>query len=94
MNGYGVWRCINLTMGDMVKNVDVVATSGKAVKAIVNGGGCEVLKMERVATMDYFQRQDMREALRTKYDENDVSRLMQLFEMVGLFGQQDGVNGI
>lgn len=92
MNYYGVWKCVNLTSSEVVEKKEVVAMSGKAVKAMIIADGGEVMKMERVATMDYFQRQEMREALCTKYDENDVSRLMQLFDMVGLFGQQDGVN--
>lgn len=85
MNNYGVWKCVNLINGDTVKNVEVVSTSGKAVKAMVAANGCEVLKMDRVATMDYFQRNDMREALATKYSDADTSRIMQLMELVGMF---------
>lgn len=95
MSCYGVWKCVNLTNGDTVKKVEVVATSGKAVKAMAAANGCEVLKMERVATMDYFHRNDMREALSTKYIDEDVTRVLQLMELVGMFdgelvGMPDG----
>lgn len=85
MNNYGVWKCVNLINGDTVEKVEMVATSGKAVKAIVADRGHEVLKMERVATMDYFHRNDMREALSTMYIDEDVTRVVQLMELVGMF---------
>lgn len=89
MNNYGVWKCVNLTSGDVVEKKEVVATSGKAVKAMVTANGGEVLKMERVATMDYFQRNDMREALTTRYSEADTSRIMQVMACVGMFDMFD-----
>lgn len=89
MSNYGVWKCVILTNGDTVKKVEVVATSGKAVKAMVAKNGDEVLKMERVATMDYFQRNNMREALTTKYSDVDTSRIMQLMEFGGMFDMLD-----
>ena len=89
MSNYGVWKCVSLINGDTVEKVEVVSTSGKAVKAMAAANGFEVLKMERVATMDYFQRNNMREALTTKYSDVDTSRIMQVMELAGMFDMVD-----
>lgn len=91
MSNYGVWKCAILTNGDTVKKVEVVATSGKALKTMVAKNGDEVLKMKRVATMDYFNRNDMREALATKYSDADTSRVMQLMGLAGMFDKESFV---
>ena len=90
MKKYGVWNCIILLNGEVLR-CSITATSGKNARQRVEARyeGCEVLKMNRVGWVTGFSYEQLSAAVRSVFPEY-VNEIMDILLDCGLFEETSG----
>lgn len=90
MSTYGVWKFVKVDENDEVSRFEVVSTSGKSAKAIASTQAGEILNMKKVCDLNGFS-PVVGAALRPAIGDESTERVMQVFDLCGLFDEPDGM---